>query len=124
MNKTETKSEHPGETSPVSLFTEWMQQGTESFFATQRILLDLVMRQNAMAMNTIREGLAVARPVSALGEIAGEGTNYFIAAQKILLQLARRQNEIVLNGVKERGPRLGGLRGHDRSAAPQRGHVH
>lgn len=31
MNKTETKSEHSGETSPVSLFTEWMQQALKAF---------------------------------------------------------------------------------------------
>jgi hypothetical protein len=82
MIKTETKSEHPGETTPVPLFTEWIEQGTQSFFATQRILLDMVMRQNAMAMNTIREGLAVARPVAALGEIAGEGTNTLLRRKK------------------------------------------
>lgn len=89
---------------PISLFSEWVQQGTESFFATQRILLDLVMRQNAMAMNAVRERLTAARPgaTGALGEVAGEGVHNFIAAQKILLDLARRQNDIVLNGVKER----------------------
>jgi hypothetical protein len=42
----------------------------------------MVMRQNAMAMNTIREGLAVARPVAALGEIAGEGTNTLLRRKK------------------------------------------
>ena len=65
-------------------------------------LLDLVMRQNAMAMNALRERLATARPASALSEAAGEGMGHFIAAQKILLDLAQRENEIVLTGVKER----------------------
>jgi len=90
--------------SPVALFSEWMQQGTETFFATQRILLDLVMRQNAMAMNAIRERITSTRPAAttALAEMAGEGMGNFIAAQKILLALAKKQNDIVLNGVKER----------------------
>jgi len=91
----------PRETSPVKLFSEWIQQGTESFFASQRILLDLVMRQNAMAMNAVRERVAATRTIP-LTEIAGESMTHFIAAQKILLNLAKEQNEIVLSGVKER----------------------
>jgi len=94
----------PRVASPVELFSQWMQQGTETFFATQRILLDLVMRQNAMAMNAVRERLTPARPAAAsfLTEMAGEGMSNFIAAQKILLDLARKENDIVLSGVKER----------------------
>lgn len=49
------------ESSPVSLLAEWVRQGTESFFATQRIILDLVMRQNASAFSAVRERLAGAR---------------------------------------------------------------
>src|SRR5207248_729659 len=85
---TTTRTKHPEpptrETSPVTLFSEWIQQGTESFFATQRILLDLVMRQNAMAMNSIRERLVGGRPTiaNAVTEMAGEGVSNFIAAQK------------------------------------------
>src|SRR5579872_5103311 len=72
------------ETSPASLLTEWVRQGTESFFATQRILLDLVMRQNANSFNTVRERLAGmgAASADALTEIAGEGISNFIAAQR------------------------------------------
>ena len=106
--KATTKTEVPEAAaplaSPFSLYSEWIQQGTETFFASQRILLDLVMRQNATAMNAIRERFTAARPTAAgaLSEIAGEGMSNFIAAQKILLDLAQRQNDIVLNGVKER----------------------
>ncbi|MBZ5609438.1 MAG: hypothetical protein LAP38_14340 [Acidobacteriia bacterium] len=106
--KSNVKTELPEATAravtPISLFTEWVQQGTETFFATQRILLDLVMRQNAMAMNTIRERFTAMRPTAAnaLTEMAGEGMTNFIAAQKILLDLAKKQNDIVLSGVKER----------------------
>ena len=41
---------HPTEFSFLSLLWGWTKQGVESFFATQRILLDLVMQQNAHAM--------------------------------------------------------------------------
>jgi predicted permease len=107
--KQNIKSEQPEAparaASPVALFSEWVQQGTENYFAAQRILLDLVMRQNAMAMNTLRERFAGERPVAAVSEFAGEGVSNFIAAQKILLNLADRQNEIVMKGLKERvGP--------------------
>src|SRR5215472_6588343 len=90
--------------STVSLLSEWVRQGTESFFATQRILLDLVVRQNADTIAAVRErvaGLGTA-PAAALTEIAGEGISNFIAAQRVLLQLAQRQNEIVMGGVSER----------------------
>ena len=87
----------------ISLFSDLVQQGTENFFAAQRILLDLVMRQNAMAMHALRGRLATVTPASALlTDAAGEGFSHFVAAQKILLELAKRQNEIVMRGVKER----------------------
>ena len=38
---------HTRTANPVAMLSEWARQGTESFFATQKILLDLVMRQNA-----------------------------------------------------------------------------
>jgi hypothetical protein len=95
---------HGREHSTVSSLTEWVRQGTESFFATQRILLDLVMRQNAKTVGAIREQMttAGAMPVAALTEMTGEGVSNFIAAQRVLLQLAQKQNDILMNGVKER----------------------
>lgn len=45
--KSESPRTHHGESSFVSLLSGWAQQGVQSFFATQRILLDLAMRQNA-----------------------------------------------------------------------------
>jgi hypothetical protein len=87
----------------IAQFSNWVAQGTENFFSAQRILLDLVMRQNALAMNALRARLAAATPATgALTEVAGEGFANFIAAQKILLGLAKQQNEIVMTGVKER----------------------
>jgi hypothetical protein len=92
------------ESSPLSLLSEWARQGTESFFATQRILLDLVMRQNSNTMTAIRERLAGVRtaPVAALTEMAGEGMSNLIAAERVLLHLAQRENEILVGALQER----------------------
>src|SRR5689334_21548163 len=102
--KTKPEPTRAREFSPVSLLSEWVRQGTESFFATQRILLDLVMRQNANAITAVQERLSGARsaPVAALTEMAGEGISNFIAAQRVLLQLAQSQTDIVMSGVKDK----------------------
>src|SRR5689334_723786 len=102
--KPQSGATHAGGPAPFSLLSGWVRQGTESFFATQRILLDLVMRQNAHTLHAIGERWEAARtiPAAALTEIAGEGTSNFIAAQRVLLNLAQKQNEIILSGVKER----------------------
>jgi len=90
--------------STVALLSEWARQGTESFFATQRILLDLVMRQNTNTINALKERFTSVSgaPAAALTEMAGEGMSNFIAAQKVLLHLAQRENELVMSAVKER----------------------
>ena len=88
----------------LSLLTGWMQQGVESFSATQRIFGEVAMRQNAAATKAIQNGIADAdhSPVEILSRLAAEGTSSFIEAQKILLRLVQQENEIVMNGVKER----------------------
>ena len=93
---------HPS--SFLTLLSGWVQQGVESFFATQRILVDLAMRQNAVAMKSLREGFSDPEhsPVEILTEMAVEGTSSFIEAQRILLNLAQEENNIILNAVKER----------------------
>ena len=98
-----TKS-HPHDSSFFSLLSGWAQQGVEGFFATQRILIDLAMRQNANIMNLMQERLSDPHhaPAALLAEMASNGVNNFVEAQKILLHLAQQQNEIVMNGVKER----------------------
>lgn len=94
----------PHGSSFISLMSGWMQQGVESFFATQRILLDLAMRQNVSVMHVLRERLADPQhsPTTIVTEMTGEGMANFIEAQKILLTLAQEQNDILMNGVKER----------------------
>jgi hypothetical protein len=95
---------HSKESSFVSLLTGWAQQGVQSFFATQRILLDLAMRQNASIMHSVRQQLSDPHhsPTALLSEVAGEGVTNFIEAQKVLLELGQKQNEILITGVKER----------------------
>jgi len=95
---------HPGESSFVSLLSGWAQQGVQSLFATQRVLLDLVMRQNANVMHSLRQQLSDPHhsPTTILSEMAEEGMSNFIEGQKALLELAQQQNEILMTGVKQR----------------------
>jgi hypothetical protein len=95
---------HPREPSFVSLLSGWAQQGVQSLFATQRILLDLAVKQNASVMQALRQHLTDPHhsPTAILSEIAGEGVSNFIEAQKVMFNLAQKQNEILMTGVKER----------------------
>ncbi len=95
---------HPNPSSFFTLVTGWMQQGVESFFATQRILVDLAMRQNLNLMKTLRDDLSDPKrsPMIMLTELAAEGTNTFIETQRVLLDLAHHETEIVMGGIKER----------------------
>jgi hypothetical protein len=88
----------------VSLLSGWVQQGVESFFATQRILVDIAMRQNSAATKTLREGIFDPdhSPVTILTDLAMEGTSSFVEAQKILLHLAQQESEIMMNAGRER----------------------
>lgn len=102
--KHEPITAQPRPSSFVSLLSGWVQQAMESFFATQRILIDVAMRQNANTMKAMRESLSDPEhsPASLLTELAVEGTANFIEAQRILLDLAQEENELLMNGVKER----------------------
>ncbi len=95
---------HARPSSIVSLLSGWVQQGMESFFATQRILVDVAMRQNASAMKAMRESLSDPEhsPVALLTELVVEGTANYIDAQRILLDLVQQENEILMEGAKER----------------------
>jgi hypothetical protein len=86
------------------LLSGWVEQGVENFFATQRILVDLVTRQNASAMTMLRERLADPEycPAAIVSELTGEGITNFIEGQKLLLHMAQQEYELVTNGVKER----------------------
>jgi hypothetical protein len=88
----------------LSLLTGWMQQGIESFSATQRIFEEVVIRQNAATAQSLENYIADSEnsPVAILTELAVRGTSSFIEAQRILLHLAEKENQIAMNGVKER----------------------
>ena len=92
---------HP--TSFLSLLSGWVQQGVESFFATQRVLIDLALRQNAVAMKSLREGFSDPEhsPLAIVSELAIEGTSSFMEVQRILLNLAQHENDLLMTGVKE-----------------------
>lgn len=102
--KREPTTPQPRPSSFVSLLSGWVQQAMESFFATQRILIDVAMRQNANAMKALRDSLSDPEnsPTTLITELAVEGTANFIEAQRILLDLAQEENKLVMNGVKER----------------------
>ena len=90
--------------SVLSILSGWGQQGVQTLFATQRILLDLAMRQNASVMHAVKQQLSDPHrsPTAILSEVAEDGMTNFIEGQKILLELGKEQNEILMNGVKER----------------------
>jgi len=102
--KPESSRTHPRESSFISLLSGWAQQGVQSYFATQRILLDLTLRQNASVMHVLQERLSDPHhsPTTLLAELASDGTSNLMEAQQVLLDLAKQQNEIVMSGVKER----------------------
>src|SRR5208283_6092791 len=87
--KSETPRTHSGEPPFISLLSGWAQQGVQSFFATQRILLDLAMRQNASLMHSLRQQLSDPHhsPTAIVREVTAEAITNFIEGQKILLEL-------------------------------------
>jgi len=95
---------HPKESSVFSLLSGWAQQGAQTLFATQRILIDLAMRQNASVMHAVRQQLSDPQhsPTAILSEVAGEGVTNFLEGQKVLLELGKEQNKLLMAGVKER----------------------
>src|SRR5579864_4506730 len=98
--KHESPRTHAKESSVISILSGWAQQGAQTLFATQRILIDLAMKQNASIMHAVKQQLTDPHhsPTAILSEAAGEGITNFIEAQKVLLDLGKEQNEIVMNG--------------------------
>lgn len=88
----------------LSLLTGWMQQGIESFTATQQIFGEVVMRQNVETSRVFRQSMSRTEhsPRGVLTDLAIQGTSSFVEAQRILLNLAQRENDILMNGATER----------------------
>lgn len=102
--KQESSRAYPKDSSVFDLFSGWAQQGAQTLFATQRILIDLAMRQNATVMHAVRQQLSDPQhsPTAILAEVAGEGITNFLEGQKVLLNLGKEQNKLLMTGVKER----------------------
>jgi hypothetical protein len=81
--KHEPSRTHSGESSFVSLLSGWARQGVQSFFATQRILMDLAMRQKASLMHSVRQQPSDPNhsPTAILSEVTAEGISNFIEGQ-------------------------------------------
>ena len=113
--KTESSTVHTGDSSFVSLLSGWVQQGVENFFATQRILVDLAMTQNANAMSMVRSRFKDPEfcPAEVASELAGEAMTNFIEGQKLLLEpgAERARN-------RNRRREGAGCRLHDRPLPP------
>ena len=103
--KHESPRTHPRESTVVSLLSGWAQQGAQTLFATQRILIDLAMRQNASVMHAIREQLSDPHhsPTAILSEVAEDGLTNFLEGQKVLLELGKQQNEILMTRCQRTG---------------------
>jgi hypothetical protein len=95
---------HPKESPLLALLSGWGQQAVQTLFATQHILLDLAMRQNASVMHAVRQQLSDPHhsPAAILSEVAEDGIANFLDGQHILLELGKQQNEILMTAVKER----------------------
>jgi hypothetical protein len=89
--------------SPVNRLAGWARQGTESFVAAQKTLLDLTAQQNALVFGMVRERLGKPRfrPDVAIAQIADTGVEHFTTAGKILLDLAAGETALVVDGFKE-----------------------
>jgi len=89
--------------SPAGRLASWARQGIESFVAAEKILLDLTVQQNALAIGMIRERLRqlAFRSVVAITKMADKGVENFTSAGKILLDLAAGETTLVVDGVKE-----------------------
>lgn len=95
---------HAKESPLLALLSGWGQQAVQTLFATQHILLDLAMRQNASVMHAVRQQLSDPHhsPAAILSEVAEDGIANFLEGQHILLELGKQQNEILMTAVKER----------------------
>jgi len=102
--KHESPRTHAKESSVFSLLSGWAQQGAQTLFATQRILIDLAMRQNASVMHAVKQQLSDPHhsPTAILSEVAGEGITNFIEGQKVLLDLGKQQHELLITSLKDR----------------------
>jgi hypothetical protein len=106
MASPETSNQGPAPFGTVSnlpnLAGEWVKHGIEGFIATQKILLDLMAQQNALALTIVRERLGFLSPAPSktLMDLTGRGLTNFLEAQKVVLDMASKQATIVKDGLQ------------------------
>jgi len=95
---------HAKESPLLAILSGWGQQAVQTLFATQHIILDLAMRQNASIMHAVRQQLSDPHhsPAAILSEVAEDGIANFLDGQHILLELGKQQNEILMTALHER----------------------
>jgi len=88
----------------IGLLSEWLRQGVDTFWAAQRVAVDLLVRRNASAAAVLREMLSSSFPFRGgfLTQLVGEAVSGVVRAQQILLETAVRQNEILITAFRER----------------------
>jgi hypothetical protein len=89
--------------SPAGRLASWARQGIESLVAAEKILLDLTVQQNALAIGMVRERLSqlAFRSGVTITKMADKGVQNFSSAGKILLDLATGETTLVIDGIKE-----------------------
>src|SRR5271165_38127 len=108
---------HVPESTFASLLSGWVQQGVENFLATQKILVDLAMRQNTGVVNFVRERVAdpgycpvalmteVVRvgdftPAVAVTDLVHRSLDTFVEMHQEFLKNASKQTHAWLAAVK------------------------
>jgi len=97
------KKEESQPFSPAGQVASWARQGVDSFFAAQKILLDLTAQQNALFIGMVRERVSMPRihPGKAIAQFTDKSVKHFATAGKILLDLAADETALVMDGVTE-----------------------
>src|SRR5581483_7089750 len=86
---------HSREPSFMSLLSGWAQQGVQRLFASEGIIVDIAMGQNASLMHALAQKASDPphSPTAILSEIGGQGINNLLEGHKVLLGLAQEHNE-------------------------------
>src|ERR1039458_9668063 len=86
--------------SSISMLAGWLKQGTESFIAAQRVLLNLAQCENEILTTAVKERVGGPAPVAALTDLFSRGIDTVIGMQQHLLTLAARQTDEWIDATK------------------------
>ncbi len=81
------------------------QKSVEKLVEMQKLMIDMAVQQNAVAMKVVKDALGMvgAAPAAAVVDLARQGVEAFLGAQKGILDLATRQTAVAIGAVKEQG---------------------